>query len=699
MKTQDLIQQSREGDVLVLTINNPPVNAFSPGVPEGLNAGLDVAEKDDTIRAVVIIGGGRTFIAGADIRTFNLPRDKAPDLRGFVSRLDQFPKPTVAAIHGTALGGGLEVALACNYRVAKADAKLGLPEVKLGVLPGAGGTQRLPRVVGAPKALEMMLSGTPISGTEARKLGLVDELAEGDLKAAAVAFARAQIGKPQPRLSERKVEGASPELFMQARQNLKKTHKGQLSPGYIVDLAEIAATKAFADGWAAEARLFVMAKDSPQSRGLRHIFFAEREAAKVPGLSKDTPQTEIRTVGVIGAGTMGAGIAINFLNAGLPVTIVETSGDALERGLVGLHKTYQGSVSKGKLTQAQMDERLGLVRASLSLSDLADTDLIVEAAFENMAVKKDIFSQLDKVAKPAAILATNTSTLDINEIAAVTSRPQQVIGLHFFSPAHIMKLLEIVRAAKTSDSVLATTLSLSRKIGKIGVVVGVTNGFVGNRMLYPYRQQAADLVRDGATPQDVDAAMHKLGMAMGPFEMSDLAGLDIGYMARRAQAETAGQPMPDEWVDRVVQAGRKGQKTKGGIYDYPQGRTPMPSPAVEELVGAYRKEKGVTPRQISSTEALHRLAYTLTNEGAKILEEGIAQRSSDIDIVYVYGYGFPAYRGGPMQYASEQGLQNVVRDLEHYGVTPAPLLKRLAAEGKTFADWDKEQAAKHGAKA
>ncbi|RJF72789.1 3-hydroxyacyl-CoA dehydrogenase [Deinococcus cavernae] len=689
-----IVEQSRQGNVLILTVNNPPVNAFSPGVPEGLHAGLDVAEKDESIRAVVIIGGGRTFIAGADIRTFNLPREQAPDLRGFISRLDQFPKATVAAIHGTALGGGLEVTLACHYRVAVPDAQLGLPEVKLGVLPGAGGTQRLPRVVGAARALEMMLSGTPIKATQAHQLGLVDELIEGDLLAGAVKFASEHAdARPLPRISERKVEGGTPDLFTKVRQDIKKTHKGQLSPTYIVDLVEIASSKAFADGWAAEARLFVMAKDSPQSRALRHVFFADRERAKIPGITKETPVSEIRKVGVIGAGTMGGGIAMNYLNAGIPVTIVETAPENLERGLATIRRNYENTARKGRLTLDEVEQRLALLTPTLDMADLADADLIIEAVFENMEVKKDIFTRLDRVAKPGAILATNTSTLDINEIAAVTKRPESVIGLHFFSPANVMKLLEIVRADQTSPSVLATSLKMAKTIGKVGVVVGVCNGFVGNRMLYAYREQANRLVLEGARPQDVDAAMHALGLPMGPFEMSDMAGLDIGYMARREQAKKDGRPLPDDWLDRVVELGRKGQKTRGGVYDYAEGsRTPTPSPVVEQLVADYRAEKGVRGREITPEETTKRLAYALMNEGAKILQEGIALRSSDIDVIYVNGYGFPAYRGGPMQYASEQGLGNVVKDLESYGMTPAPLLKTLASEGKTFAQYDQERA-------
>ena len=686
------VDQTRQDDVLVLTINNPPVNAFSPGVPEGLKAGLDAAAADDSVRAVVIIGGGRTFVAGADIRTFNLPREQAPDLRGTIQKLDGFTKPTVAAIHGTALGGGLELAMGCTYRVAVKDAQVGLPEVKLGVLPGAGGTQRLPRVVGAQKALEMMLSGNPIRATEAQQLGLIDRILDGDLLAGAVAFAREMADvRPLPRISEQAVQGGTPEVFAAARQGIKKTHRGQLSPSLIVDLAEMAATTPFGEGWDAEAAKFMEAKDSPQSRGLRHIFFAERESAKIPGITKDTPTTEIRSAGIIGAGTMGGGIAMNFLNAGIPVTIVETAQDALDRGLGVIRKNYENTAKKGRMSMDDVETRMALLTPSLDMADLKDADIIIEAVFENMDVKKEIFTRLDGIAKPGAILASNTSTLDVNEIASVTKRPESVIGLHFFSPANVMKLLEIVRADQTSDSVLATSMALAKKIKKVGVVVGVCDGFVGNRMVHRYGDEARKIVEEGARPEDVDASMNALGLPMGPFQMSDMAGLDIGYAIRQHQAKVAGKPKPDGWLDRIVERGRKGQKTQAGIYDYDETRRPKPNAEMQQLIEDYRAEKGITPREITPEESTKRLAYSLVNEGAKILEEGIAQRAGDIDVIYIYGYGFPAYRGGPMQYASEQGLQGVVADLEQYGQTPAPLLKRLADEGKTFADFDAEK--------
>lgn len=690
--TPNRVDQSRDGDVFILTINNPrerlrPRRARGPqGRARRRRCRRQCQGRGHHRRRAHLRGGRRHQGLRPSARA-------GPDLRGTVAKLDAFEKPTVAAIHGTALGGGLELALGCTYRVAVKDAQLGLPEVKLGVLPGAGGTQRLPRVVGAQKALEMMLSGNPIKAPAAKELGLVDEIVDGDLLAGAVAFARAHAdARPLPRVSERSVEGGSPEVFAAAREGLKKTHRGQHSPSHIVDLAEMAATKPFQEGWDAEADRFVDSLNSPQSRGLRHIFFAEREAGKIRGLSKDTPTTDIKSAGIIGAGTMGGGIAMNFLNVGIPVTIVETSQEALDRGLGVIRKNYENTAKKGRMTQDDVEKRMGLLTPTLKMEDLAGADIIIEAVFENMDVKKDIFTRLDKIAKPGAILASNTSTLDVNEIASVTGRPEQVIGLHFFSPANVMKLLEIVRADKTSDSVLATSLALAKRIKKVGVVVGVCDGFVGNRMVHRYGDEARKIVEEGARPEDVDAAMNALGLPMGPFQMSDMAGLDIGYSIRQHQAKVRGEPEPDGWLDRIVKTGRKGQKTQGGIYDYGEDRKPKPNADVQKLIEDYRAEQGTQSREISQEEITKRLAYSLVNEGAKILEEGIAQRASDIDVIYIYGYGFPAYRGGPMQYASEQGLKNVAADLEKYGQTPAPVLKQLADEGKTFSDYDREHA-------
>ena len=691
-ESPQLIRRERRGDVLVLTIDNPPVNVVSPGVPEGLHAGLDAAQADASVRAVVIIGAGRTFIAGADVKTFDLPREQVPDLPRLVAAIEASEVPVIAALHGTALGGGLEIALASHYRVAAPGTQLGLPEVKLGVLPGAGGTQRLPRLIGVPRALELMLTGTPIRAEEARELGLVDEIVSGDLLTGALAFAqRVKDTRPLPRSSER-TAAPDPEALQAARQQLQKTARNLLSPHLIVDLVEAASTRSFEEGTRLERDAFTRAVTSEQSAGLRHAFFAERAAGKVNGLGRDTPVIEVRSVGVIGAGTMGGGIAMNFLNAGMPVTLVETGQEALDRGVGTIRRNYENTMKKGRLTPEQVEERMGLLTPTLDMGALADADLIIEAVFEDMTIKKDVFGRLDAVTKPGAILATNTSTLDVNEIAASTSRPESVIGLHFFSPANVMRLLEIVRGAKTSDSVLASSLALAKRIGKMGVVVGVCDGFVGNRMIHAYGEEARALVEQGARPQDVDAAMHDLGLPMGPFEMSDLAGLDVGYLIRQHRARVAGLPEPDGWLDRIVRAGRKGQKTGAGIYDYPEGRTPVPSAEIDQLIAAYRREQGLTPREFTRDEITRRLVATLVNEGAQILDEGIAQRAGDIDTIYLNGYGFPAYRGGPMFHADRVGLDKVLADVKLTGRTPAPLLVRLAGEGKGFGEWDKGKA-------
>ncbi|MFC6590846.1 3-hydroxyacyl-CoA dehydrogenase NAD-binding domain-containing protein [Deinococcus lacus] len=618
-----------------------------------------------------------------------MPREQAPDLRGFISRLDRFPKPVVAAIHGAALGGGLEVALACHYRVATPTAKLGLPEVTLGVLPGAGGTQRLPRLLGAEQALGMMLSGQPVTGKQALELGLVDALAPGDaeLLDTALEYAQAQASQPLPRISERRVE-ADPELFSQARAALPQTHRGQLSPGLIVDLAQMAAERPFEEGWEAEGRLFVQAKDSPQARALRHAFFAERAAAKVPGVTRDTPRRTVGQVSVIGAGTMGGGIAMSFLNAQIPVTLVEVRAEALSRGLDMIRRTYEGQVAKGRITAAERDGRLALLTSSLDMQAVASADLVVEAAFESMEVKRGIFEELGHLAKPGAVLATNTSTLDVNVLAAASQRPGDVLGLHFFSPAHVMRLLEVVRADATTPETLATALDVAARLGKVAVVVGVCDGFVGNRMLYAYRRAAVDLVDQGASPEAVDAALRDFGLPMGPFEMNDMAGLDIGHAVRVRQAHERGEPEPDGWVDRTVRAGRLGQKTGAGIYDYPEGRQPVPSPETARLIEAYRAEKGYQPRSFDSETIQRRLVSALVNEAAEILSEGVAQRASDIDVIYLTGYGFPRYRGGPLQWADETGLAEVVAVLEQAGQPVAPLLRELAESGRRFSDLD-----------
>lgn len=609
-----------------------------------------------------------------------------------MAALEASHKPVVAALHGTALGGGLEVALASHYRVAAPDALLGLPEVKLGLLPGAGGTQRLTRAVGVKRALELMLSGEPIGAREAAALGLVDELIEGDLLAGAVAFAeRVADRRPLPRLSARRA-APDPEAVAAARAELDRRAQGLLSPHFIVELVEAATERPFEEGTRLERERFLQARSSPQSRALRHLFFAERAAAKVAGVGKETPTREVRRVGVVGAGTMGGGIAMSFLNAGVPVTLLEADAGALERGLATVRANYEASARKGRLSGEEVAARLGRLTPTLEPSALAEADLIIEAVFEDMEVKKEVFGRLDALAKPGAILATNTSTLDVNEIAAATSRPEDVLGLHFFSPANVMKLVEIVRGERTSAEVLATALKLTKRLGKVGVVVGVCDGFVGNRMIHAYVREAQRLVEEGAAPHEVDGAMHAFGLPMGPFEMGDLAGLDIGYAIRQHRAKLAGAPKPDDLLDRIVERGRKGQKTKAGVYDYPEGRKGVPSAEVAALIDALRAERGVTPRTLGQEEITKRLLYTLVNEAARILEEGVAARAGDIDVIYRYGYGFPAYRGGPLHHADVQGLGNVLADIRRFGWTPAPLLVRLADAGETFADFDREGA-------
>ncbi|ADV66039.1 3-hydroxyacyl-CoA dehydrogenase NAD-binding domain-containing protein [Deinococcus maricopensis] len=684
------IEQQIVGRTLVLTVNNPPVNVLSPGVPEGLMAGLDAAHANEQVQAVVIVGGGRTFIAGADVRTFSGAEGDAPDVRGLMAALDASEKPVIAAIHGTALGGGLEVALACTYRVAVPDAQLGLPEVKLGLLPGAGGTQRLPRLIGVEAALSLMTTGDSVSGAQAHAMGLVDEVITGDLLTGAQAFAeRVAAAWPLPRVSERPVNAATVD-FAAVRAALQQRARGLASPFLIVDLVEASTRVPFEEGLRLEADAFMRALQTPQSRGLRHAFFAEREAAKINGLPKGTPTRDVRSVAVIGAGTMGGGIAMNFANAGVPVTLVETQREALDRGLAVIRRNYEQSARKGRLTPQQVEERMGLLRPTLDMADIADADLVIEAVFENMDVKKAVFAQLDAHAKPTAMLATNTSTLDVDALAAGTRDPSRVLGMHFFSPANVMKLLEVVRGERTAPDVLATVMRVARTIRKVGVVVGVCDGFVGNRMINAYGREAHQLLVEGASPRDVDDAMHAFGLPMGPFEMSDMAGLDIGYAIRQRHAHEAGLDRSDTVLDRLVDLGRKGQKTGAGVYRYADGRTPEPDAVTDDVLTQYRAEQGVTPRDVPREEITKRLVYQLVNEGARILEEGVAQRASDIDVIYLYGYGFPAYRGGPMRYADEVGLARVLADIRalhaQHGSTwaPAPLLERLARDGQTF---------------
>ncbi|NCF72540.1 MAG: 3-hydroxyacyl-CoA dehydrogenase [Gammaproteobacteria bacterium] len=649
------VQYELQDNIGVITVDNPPVNALSQAVRQGLLDAITQATRDES-DAVVIFCAGRTFIAGADIKEFGKPF-KAPGLPDLLNTIEACPKPVIAALHGTALGGGFETALAAHYRCALPSAKVGLPEVKLGLLPGAGGTQRTPRLAGVKASLDLFVSGAPIPAGQAQGIGLIDKIIDGDLLDGALAWAKALVSENAPirRSSEQAVPDYDPSIFDEYRRTLAKRARGQMAPGHIVSAVEAAATLPFDEGLAVERRLFMECMQSPQSAGMRHIFFAERQASKVDGLSKATPRRPVDSVGVIGGGTMGGGIAMSFANAGIPVTMIEISDEALQRGLSIVERNYAGSVKRGKISEEKAAACRGLISGSTDYAALADVDLVIEAVFEDPDLKKKIFTQLDAVCKPGAILATNTSYQDVDAIAAVTARPEDVIGMHFFSPAHIMKLLEVVRGEKTADDVLATVMALAKKIRKVAVVSGVCYGFIGNRMLRPYGKTTQLLLLEGASPQQVDSAMENWGMAMGPLRVFDLAGLDIGYKAREALSnEQKGDPKTYRVPDLLVEAGRLGQKSGSGFYVYDENRKPTPDPVVDEMIQKAAEELGIERREISDDEIVDRLVSALVDEGRKILEEGIAQRSSDIDVVYIYGYGFPASRGGPMFYADQQ---------------------------------------------
>ena len=684
----DQVDYNVEQTIAVITINNPPVNALSHGVREGIYKGIETASQDDSVTGIVIYCEGRTFIAGADISEFG-SAPKEPHLPAVLTLLDQSNKPVVAAVHGTALGGGLETTLCCNYRVASADAKFGLPEVHLGLLPGAGGTQRLPRVVGVEKALSMVTSGAPIGANEALESGLIDMIVESDLRAEAIAFAVAKssecVSHPRVRDNQEKLQSAieSPEIFAQVRKMIARKTRGFLAPEYNIRCIEAAVSQPFDEGIKTEGKLFMELMAGPQSRAQQYFFFAERQASKVAGIDKNTPDLPISKVGVIGGGLMGGGIAMNMANAGIPVTIVETNQAALDRGLGIIRKNYENTASKGRLSAEDVETRRGLINGSLEMESLADCDLIIEAVFENMAVKKDIFSRLDQIAKPEAILASNTSALDLNEIASVTSRPESVIGLHFFSPANVMKLLEIVRGEKTADPVIKTCMAFAKRIKKVATLVGVCPGFVGNRILFMRQHQANLVALEGAAVEKVDQVLFDFGFPMGAFQMADLAGLDLGWDKEKSNSETV--------KDRLCEQDRRGQKTGAGFYDYDEKRRPTPSSLVADLIKDHAEKSGVTRREFSDEEILDRCVLPMINEGAKILDEGIAMRASDIDVVYVYGYGWPIYRGGPMHYANSIGLGKVVEKLRHYQDktgddfwTPSPYLVNLAENGKKF---------------
>jgi 3-hydroxyacyl-CoA dehydrogenase len=678
------ISTRKHGDVLIVLSNNPPVNALSTAVRQGLVDAIAQAEADDGVKAVVIACEGQTFFAGADIKEFG-KAPLEPWLPIVVDTIEQCSKPVVAAIHGTAFGGGLEVALACHYRVAVPTAKLGTPEVKLGLLPGAGGTQRLPRVVGVPKALDMTATGGPIDARTGFESGLVDRLVEGDLIPHAVGFAEeVRDIRPLPISSERKdkVDDVDPALFDQFRTANAKKFRGFEAPDANIEAVRVATQKPYAEGVIEERKLFMQLMSGTQARAQQYFFFAERKANKIEGLPEGTEPRDVRKVGVIGAGTMGGGISMNFLSAGLPVTIVEMGQDALDRGTGVMRRNYEASAAKGKLTPEQVGKAMGLLTPTLDFAALADCDLIIEAVYENMDVKKEVFARLDKVAKPGAILASNTSYLDINEIAASISRPGDVVGMHFFSPANIMKLLEVVRGDKTAPDVLLTAMQLGKRIRKVPVVAGVCHGFIGNRMLMPRQIEATKLLLEGASPEQVDRVHVAFGMPMGPFQMADLAGVDIGWHRDPKRIENVR--------DALCAIDRWGQKKGAGFYDYDDKRRPSPSPIVQQIIEDFANKQGVERREISDEEIVERTLYTMVNEGAKILEEGIAQRASDVDVVWVYGYGWPVYRGGPMFWADTIGLDTVVAGLKRQEARMKPeftfsrLLLDKAQNGESF---------------
>jgi 3-hydroxyacyl-CoA dehydrogenase len=685
----DVVDLETQDGIAIVTVNSPPVNALSVKVRTGIKAAVEQAMADEAAGAIVLICAGRTFIAGADITEFGKPPQK-PWLDEVNATIESAPKPVVAAIHGTALGGGLEIALACHYRVAVPSAKIGLPEVKLGLIPGAGGTQRLPRIVGIERALEIITSGEQVPAKRAHEAGAIDEIvAEGQLKEGALAFAKRIVAEGRPSKKVRdlndKVEAArgKPEIFAAFRKANARKFRGFEAPEGAIKAIEASVELPFDAGLKREREIFLDLMGGTQSKAQRYVFFAEREVRKIPELGDDPATLPIESVGILGAGTMGGGIAMNFLNAGIPVTIFETSAPALDRGLATIRKNYEATAAKGRLKPEDVETRMGLLTGSLAMESLSTQDLIIEAVYENMDVKKDVFGKLDKIAKPGAILASNTSYLNVDEIASATSRPESVIGMHFFSPANVMRLLEVVRAERASKEVVATAIKLAPKIGKVGVLVGVCHGFVGNRMLAERQREATRLVEEGAMPWDVDRVLYDFGLPMGPFAMSDLAGLDIGWSRETSKGETLR--------DKLCEMDRRGQKTGSGFYDYDEKRTAKPSPVVEKLVLEHSAGKGITRRQVSDQEILERCIYPMINEGAKILEEGKAIRASDIDMVWITGYGWPVYRGGPMFYGETVGLDKVLAKMEEWTTaigpefTPSALLRERAAAGKGFA--------------
>ncbi len=693
----ELVDYSKRGAVGVITVTNPPVNALSFGVPDGIIAGVEASEADPEITAMVLIGAGRTFIAGADIRQFGKPRPEgAKSLLDVIERFEAATKPVIVAIHGTALGGGLECAMGGHYRCAVPSAKLGQPEVKIGIIPGAGGTQRLPRLVGVEKGLEMCVVGEPVSAAEAKSLGLIDEVIDGDLLDGAVAFAERVVAEgavlKRVRDDDSKVEGADRALFDACAKKIARKARGYLAPWKCIEAVRAATELPIDEGLARERELFDECMASPQSKGLMHAFFAERAANKVAGITKETPTMPVARGGVIGAGTMGGGIAMNFANAGIPVRLTDASQELLDKGLARIRSNYQRSVESGRFDAAEVERRMALIEPTLDLADYADVDFVIEAVFEELELKKATFRKLEAACKPDAIIATNTSYLNVDVIAAETGRAGKVLGTHFFSPANVMRLLEIVRGAETSAETLATTIRLAKAMGKVGVVVGVCDGFVGNRMLSGYFREANLLILEGALPQQIDAVIYDFGFNMGPFAVGDLAGLDIGWRSRKERGVSGVEPQ-GRIPDALCEAGRFGQKTGAGWYRYEAGnRAPIPDGQVEALIERTSAEMGITRRAIDDDEILARCLYPLINIGADILEEGMAARASDIDTIWLNGYGFPPYRGGPMYHADRLGLAKVhdtirrFRDAHGAAWEPAPLLARLAREGKGFGD-------------
>ncbi|HLG55323.1 MAG TPA: 3-hydroxyacyl-CoA dehydrogenase NAD-binding domain-containing protein [Vicinamibacterales bacterium] len=700
---------TRADDVALIRIDNPPVNALSPDVIDGLGAALEAAGRDAAVRAIVVIGAGRTFIAGADIKGLEGMAwgsdSGAPEMHDLLQRIEDFPKPVVMAMHGTALGGGLEVAMAGHYRVAVPDGQMGQPEVNLGIIPGAEGTQRLPRLVGLEKAIEMCVSGKPIKAKDALSAGLIDRVIDGDLATGATAFARemAARGSSHPRTRERRdtlpAAEAVPALLAAGKEMARKTRRHMEAPLAVVDALEAAATLPFAEGCAREREIFFQCSRSEQCKALIHAFFADRGVARVPGVSKDTPAATVTRVGIVGAGTMGGGIAMACANAGIHVRLTDAAAAGLDQGMATIRKNYDVSVKRGRFTPESVEQRLSLIQPQVGYDGFGEVDLIIEAVFENLALKKQIAAALDRVAKPGCVIATNTSTLDIDEIASATSRPSQVLGLHFFSPANVMRLVEIVRGKATSPETLATAMALAKRLGKVGVVVGNCAGFVGNRMMFPYMYEAQFLVEEGATPEQVDRALTDFGMAMGMFAVDDMAGLDVAWRVRQELGQFSAPGVRKPLVaDTLCEMGRFGQKTGKGWYTYGDDRKPVPDPEVLALIEQAATRAGIKRRTFTSAEIIERTIYALINEGARVLDEGFVSRAADIDVIYVNGYGFPAWRGGPMFYADRVGLARLYERVSAFHRehgerwAPAPLLERLAKEGMTFRELDKSRA-------